>query len=66
MGAWVACHAGGRTDPVTATLGFGCRLTGPTVWSLLPANGDASLVAGYLTAIGASFGILLLRYAVVT
>jgi hypothetical protein len=60
-------HTPGRLERgVAATLGLGCLLAGPVVWSLLPASGDASLVAGYLTAIGAPFGMLLLRYAVVT
>lgn len=60
-------HTPGRTErAVAGALGLGCLLAGPIAWLLLPASGDATLVAGYLTAIGAPFGILLLRYAVVT
>jgi hypothetical protein len=60
-------HTPGRTErAIAATLGLGCLLAGPAFWVLLPAGGDATLVAGYLTAIGAPFGILLLRYAAVT
>lgn len=56
----------GRTErAVAATFGLGCLLAGPVVWVLLPTGGDATLVVGYLTAIGAPFGIVLLRYAAV-
>lgn len=62
-----AHHTPGRIErAVAATLGLGCLLAGPVAWLLLPPDGDATLVTGYLTLLGAPFGILLLRYAVVT
>ncbi|AZH25106.1 hypothetical protein [Haloplanus aerogenes] len=61
-----AHHTPGRIErAVAASLGLGCLLAGPVAWVLLPADGDATLVAGYLTLLGAPFGILLLRYALV-
>jgi hypothetical protein len=59
-------HTPGRIERVVATtLGLGCLLAGPVAWLLLPPGGDATLVTGYLTALGAPFGVLLLRYALV-
>jgi hypothetical protein len=59
-------HTPGRIErTVAATLGLGCLLVGPVAWLLLPPDGDATLVTGYLTTLGAPFGVLLLRYALV-
>ncbi|WP_435069969.1 hypothetical protein [Haloplanus sp. C73] len=59
-------HEAGRVERgVAAALGLGCLLAGPVLWLLLPSGGDATLVTLYLTAIGAPFGVIMLRYALV-